>query len=114
VTSLPVFILVRTLELEVDLGDAPLVLRVEILEARHQEQLYRARLWRRELYRMVPSFPRGEDDEPSERTDDTMFVEWPELLQGEYDAIVAQSADAAEEKVLDDLRHSLAAAAWAV
>lgn len=113
-TPFPVFTLVRTLELDVELGREPLVLRVEILKARHQKQLYRARLWRRELYRLTPSFPHDGDDEPSEQTDDSVFVEWPELLEGEYETIIASSDDAAEEKIVDDLRRSLAAASWAV
>lgn len=113
-TTFPAFVLVRTLELDVELGDEPMVLRVEIFEARHRKQLYRARLWRRDLYRMTPSFPRDETDEPTERTDDTVFVEWPELLEGDYDEIIAPNAEAAEERVVDDLRRSLAAASWAV
>lgn len=113
-TPFPVFTLVRTLELDVELGDEPMVLRVEILKARHQKQLYRARLWRREIYRMTPSFPRDEQDEPSERSDESLWVEWPELLEKEYEQILAPSEEAAEDRVVDDLRRSLAAASWAV
>ena len=113
-TPFPVFHLVRTLELDAELGDEPLVLRVEIFKARHQKQLYRARLWRRELYRMTPSFPRDEEDEPSERADESTWVEWPDMLEGEYDEILAPSDEAAEDRVIDDLRRSLAAASWAV
>ncbi|HJL14204.1 MAG TPA: hypothetical protein RMH99_01040 [Sandaracinaceae bacterium LLY-WYZ-13_1] len=109
-----VFELVRTIELDVALGDEPMTLRLEILRARHQKQLYRARLWRLDLFRQTPSFPRDEEDEPSERSDDSLFVEWGDLLDGDYDELIAPNAEAAEERVLADLRRALAAASWAV
>jgi hypothetical protein len=114
VSTLAVFELVRTLELDVELGDEPMVLRIEIFRARHQRQLYRARLWRRDLFRLTPSFPRDERDEPTARTDDRCFVEWPELLESDYDEILAASPEAAEDKIVHDLRRALAAASWAV
>ncbi|MCZ7685410.1 MAG: hypothetical protein M5U28_44190 [Sandaracinaceae bacterium] len=108
------FAVIRTLELDVEIGDEPMVLRVELLRAQAEPRTYRARLWRRELYRMTPSFPRDEHDEPSERTDDSMFVEWSELLDGDYERFEADSDDDAQERVLDDLERALTAAAWAV
>lgn len=114
VTPPAVFELVRTIELDVALGDEPMTLRLEILRARHQKQLYRARLWRLDLFRQTPSFPRDEEDEPSERSDDSLFVEWGDLLDGDYDELIAPNAEAAEERVLADLRRALAAASWAV
>lgn len=77
------FAAIRTLELDVEIGGEPMVLRVELFRARGEPRTYRARLWRRELYRMAPSFPRDESDEPSERADETIFVEWSELLDGD-------------------------------
>ncbi|MEQ8452700.1 MAG: hypothetical protein RLO52_14780 [Sandaracinaceae bacterium] len=109
-----VFELLRTLELDVELGAEPMVLRVELFKARHQSQLYRARLWRRELFRMKPSFPRDDDDEPRERTDDTLYVDWSDFLENDLDELIAPSDEAAEERVLGELRKALAAASWVI
>lgn len=108
------YLLVRTLELDVELGGEPMVLRLEIFRAANERDAYRARLWRRALYRMSPSFPRNDEDEPIERTDDSLFVEWAELLDGDYERFEADSDDAAQDRVLEDLERALTAAAWAV
>lgn len=109
-----VFELVRTLELDVELGDEPVVLRLEIFAARDRTGVYRARLWRQDVFRLRRSFPRDAGDEPIEQTDDTVYVEWPELLEGEYEELSASSIDDAETIVRADLQRALTAASWAV
>ncbi|MEC7520621.1 MAG: hypothetical protein VYE22_12180 [Myxococcota bacterium] len=109
-----IFERVRTLELDVELGGEPMTLRLELFKARHQAQLYRARLWRRELFRMTPSFPRDDDDQPTERTDDTLFVDWSDFLEDDLEELIASSDEQAEEKALGELRKALAAASWVV
>ncbi len=109
-----VFVLVRTLELDVELGGDPIALRAELFRSRTEAGVYRARVWRLDLFRMTPSFPRDESDTPIEVTDDSMLVEWAELLDGDYERFEAGSDDEAEARVLADLERAVTAASWAV
>lgn len=110
--GLDAYELSKTIELDVHLGGEQVTLRIEILRALGAAGTFRARLWRQDLYRLVPSFPRDADDEPTEQTDAAAFVDWAELLDESYDRFEAQSEEAAVARVLADLRRAVAAAQW--
>lgn len=109
-----VFVLYRTLEIDVELGGDPHVVRVELFRAAAEQGVYRARLWRSELFRLTPSFPRDEADRPTEVTDDAIFVEWAELLEPDYERFEAASDEDAEAHVLAELERVITAASRAV
>jgi hypothetical protein len=109
----PIFELFRTIELDVALRDG-ITVRIELLRARGEPGVYRARVLRSDLFRLTPSFPRDEDGEPTERTDDGVLVDWSAILSGDYERFTAQDDDAAEALVLADVQRGLAAASWAI
>ncbi len=104
----------RTLELDVELGGEAVSLRLELFRALGEAQVYRARVWRRDLFRLTPSFPRDERDQPTEISDDTVWVEWAELLEDDYERFEASGDDDAEARVLDAVEAAVTAASWAV
>lgn len=109
-----VFELVRTLELDVEVAGEAVVLRLEMFTARDRAGIYRARLWRQDIFRIRPSFPRDADDEPTDESDESVFVEWPAILEEDYEELAASSLEEAESIVLGDLQRALTAASWAV
>jgi hypothetical protein len=109
VTS-PVYELVRVVETDIQFGDHAWTYRIELLRNTEDETRFRCHVWETEMFRLMPSFPRDDKDEPAHVSDDTLMVERPiPRSQVEYPSedIVALDADAALEIVLADLRRFL-------
>ena len=102
--------LLRTVEIDLELGGETIAVRVELFRNRANRNRYRARLWRRDLFRLKPSFPQDDAGEPTLRADSELFVEWSDILRESYDDFTAASDEAAEDKIVDDLRQALAGA----
>lgn len=71
-----IFELVKTVELDIQLSDdITYPNRIEIFRDTAQTNRFRCRVWELESFRLIPSFPKNEDDEPSPSTDDIIMVE---------------------------------------
>jgi hypothetical protein len=109
VTS-PVYELVKTVEVDIRLGDDSWTTRVELLRDTEKSDHFRCRVWELELHRLTPSFPRDENDLPAHVTDSPIFVERGiahSRIKYPLEEIVAPDADAALRIVLDDLKRFL-------
>src|SRR5688572_18101826 len=72
----PIFELVKVVEVDIQLSDEiAWTYRIEIFRDTEQFNRYRCRVWELELFRLIPSFPRNENNEPAHLTDDTIMVE---------------------------------------
>lgn len=70
------FELVRTLELDLDLGDDAFAVRVELLSDLATPTRFRARLWRLERHHLQPSFPSKDGRPTGPTTDEIILREW--------------------------------------
>src|SRR4051794_35762590 len=109
-----VFELVKVVELDIELGDRSehsWTTRIELFQDTEQLDRYRCRVWESEMFRLTPSFPRDEKNEPAHITDGTILVvrgiarsEIASLLNKPF---IATSAEAALEMVVHDLKNFL-------
>lgn len=111
VTS-PVFELVKTVELDIQLGDEyGWTTRIELFREVGRDTRYRCHVWELELFRLTPSFPRNEDGEPAHVTDDTLLVErgiaHGGVASGLNRSFDAPDVEAALEMVAEDLKKFL-------
>jgi hypothetical protein len=58
----PVFRLLSTHEIDLDLGEHKLPLRIELFQSEENDTVFRARLWQTELFRLKPTIPTSEED----------------------------------------------------
>jgi hypothetical protein len=104
----PFFRLLDVVEVDVRVGDRSWTWRLELLGAVGHPGLFRYRAWDLELFRLAPTFPRGDDGLPLEQTDDELFAHRPLPRQtGHPLAFEAASQEAALALAVDDLRASL-------
>jgi hypothetical protein len=106
------FELVRTIELEIQLSDEDSwTTRIELFRDTEQSNLYRCRVWELELFRLTPSFPRNEQNEPAHVTDDTIMVErgiaHSEIASRLNKSFDAPSIEGALEMIVEDLKKFL-------
>ncbi len=109
VTS-PVYELVKTVEVDIQLGDDSWTTRIELLRNMEQVNHFRCRVWELELHRLTPSFPRDENNLPAHITDDRIFVERGiahSRINYPLEEIVAPDAESALEIVIGDLKRFL-------
>jgi hypothetical protein len=109
VTS-PVYELVKTVEADIRLGDDSWTTRIELLRDREKPGHFRCRVWELELNRLMPSFPRDENDLPAHITDSPIFVERGiahSRIKYPLEEVVAPDAESALEIVLGDLKRFL-------
>ena len=107
-----IFELIKTVEVDIHLSDeSAWTTRIELLRDTERDNHYRCHVWELELFRLNPSFPRDEKDEPAHTTDDTIMVERgiprseiASILNEPYEA---PSPERALEMVVDDLRKFL-------
>lgn len=104
--------LLTTLELDVAVAGEPMIVRVELFATTTKPRVYRARIWRRDMYRFRPCFPRDKRDQPAEESDESLFVEWGAIVDEGFDRFEADSPEAALRKVLTVLRQVVVAASW--
>ena len=107
-----VFELVKTVEFDIQLSDEDSwTVRIEIFRDTEQQNLFRCHVWELELFRLVPSFPRTEKDEPAHITDDVIMVErgisHSEIASRLNKSFNASSVDAALQMVIEDFKKFL-------
>ena len=77
--------LVKTGEMEFQLGDETVRLTIEIFRNQAKPHDFYARIWDCELFRLHPTFPQGKKGEPAHWTDDPIRVERsPQFLARDF------------------------------
>jgi len=105
-----VFELIKTLELDVQLGADSWSIRIELFRDTETKDRFRCHVWELELFRLTPTFPQGKDNHPAHVSDDVLMVDRGiprSRIAYPKEDIVAPDADAALEIVLDDLKRFL-------
>ncbi|HKQ92665.1 MAG TPA: hypothetical protein VJZ77_18540 [Blastocatellia bacterium] len=105
----PVFELVKVIELDITLGDVFSPIRIELFQDTERTDFFRCRVWELELFRMTPTFPMDEG-KPLHISDDVIQVERSatyRISKDLCDGYVAADADAALQKIIDDLKSFL-------
>lgn len=107
-----VFELVKVVELDIRMSDEDAwTTRIELFRDTEQAGRYRCRVWESELFRLTPSFPRNEGDEPAHVTDGTVMVERgiarSEIASLANEPFDAPSPEAALEMVVVDFKRFL-------
>ena len=105
-----VFELVRTAEVDIQLGEDSWTTRIELLRDTEKSDHFRCRVWELDLHRLTPSFPRDENNRPAHITDAAIFVERGiahSRIEYPLEDIIASDVDAALEIVVNDLKRFL-------
>jgi len=105
-----VFELIKTLELDVQLGANSWSIRIELFKDTETKSRFRCHVWELELFRLTPTFPEGRDNQPAHTSDDVLMVDRGiprSRISYPKEDIVAPDAEAALEIVLDDLKRFL-------
>lgn len=107
-----VFELVKTVELDIRISDDDAwTMRIELFRDMERPDRFRCRVWESELFRLTPSFPRNDADEPAHITDDTIMVErgltGSDIASILHEPFEAASIEAALEMIWADLRKFL-------
>ncbi len=105
----PLYELIKTMEVDLELGDDSFSLRIELFQSTASSQWFRARLWRTEFYRLQSTFPQDEHSgQPAHHpSDETIQVDWSPYPSQDYRYFQAGDPQAALQRVLDDVRHFL-------
>ncbi len=107
----PVFELVKVIELDITLGDDFIPTRIEIFQDTERTDFFRCRIWELEYFHMVPTFPMDKDGKPMHVSDSIVQVErsttYRIFKDLSYDGFAATDADAALQKIIDDLKSFL-------
>lgn len=105
-----VFESVKIVELDIRLGDDSWSVRIELLRDTEASDRFRCHVWELESFRLTPTFPRDENDQPAHISDDVLMVDrgiaHSQIAYPRED-IIARDADSALEIVLDDLKRFL-------
>lgn len=106
------FELVKTIELDIQFSDEDSwTTRIELFRDMEQSNLYRCHVWELELFRLTPSFPRNEANEPAHVTDDTIMVErgiaHSDIASRLNKSFAAPSIESALEIIVEDLKKFL-------
>jgi hypothetical protein len=105
-----IFELVKTVELDIRLGDNSWSIRIELLQATEAKDHFRCHVWELEMFRLTPTFPQDERGQPSHISDDALMVDRGIVgsrIAYPTEDIVAVDVDAALAIVLDDLKQYL-------
>jgi hypothetical protein len=105
-----IYELVKTIEVDIQLGEDSWTTRVELLRNTEKSDHFRCRVWELELYRLTPSFPRDENNLPAHITDSPIFVERGianSRIKYPHEDVVTPDADSALQIVLGDLKRFL-------
>ena len=105
-----VFELIKTLELDVQLGADSWSIRIELFRDIETKGRFRCHVWELELFRLTPTFPQDKDNEPAHISDDVLMVDRGiarSRIAYPKEDIVAPDVNAALEIVLDDLKRFL-------
>jgi len=107
----PVFELVKVIELDITLGDVFIPTRIEIFQDSERTDFFRCRVWELELFHLTPTSPMDENGKPLHISSDVIQVErsatYRIFRDLSYEGYVAADADAALQKIIDDLKSFL-------
>ncbi|MCI0524671.1 MAG: hypothetical protein L0Y75_05340 [Acidobacteria bacterium] len=107
----PVFELVKVIELDITLGDDFIPTRIEIFQDTKRRDFFRCRVWELEYFNLTPTFPMDENGKPLHISSDVVQVErstsYCIFNNLSYDGFAATDADAALQKIIDDLKSFL-------
>ncbi|MBI4851266.1 MAG: hypothetical protein HY819_05510 [Acidobacteria bacterium] len=104
----PVFELIKTIEIDIELGEDSWTSRIELFQDTEKRDYFRCRVWELELFRLTLSFPRNENGEPAHITDDSIWVERPfPRSKIDYEGFIASNPDHALQSVIEDLKNFL-------
>jgi hypothetical protein len=109
-----VFELVKVVEIDISMSDEDSwINRIELFQDSEQAGRFRCRVWESELFRLTPSFPRDQKNEPADVTYDAILVErgigQSEIASTLHEPFTAESVEAALEMVIRDLKNYLEA-----
>lgn len=104
-----VFKLISTLEFDLEIGGHFLPTRLELFQDTEKEDVFRCRMWERDLFRLKPT---PYEDEATGKLvageeDEELLVERTWELSDEFESFEAESPEHAINQVLDALRHYL-------
>jgi hypothetical protein len=105
--SSPIYELAKICELDIQLGEDSYTLRIELFRNTEKECHFRCHAWELEMFRLAPSFPVDESNEPAHACDDVVMVDRGiprSSIRYPVEDIVAPNVDAAFEIVLGDLK----------
>lgn len=106
----PIYELVRSVEMDLQLGEDSLTFRIELLRNPERADRFRCHVWELEMFRLKPTFPQDGDNEPAHVSDDVLMVDRGiprSQIAYPREDIVAPDIDAALEIVLHDLKSFL-------
>jgi hypothetical protein len=107
VKRIEVFRVVRTSEFGLTLIEESLWARLEISQSTIKPSRYRARLYRQELFRIQSTFPQRDGEPADEPSDESIWVDWSEILRTFTSPFTSRSAMTAERAVLAEVRQWL-------
>jgi hypothetical protein len=105
-----IFELVKTVELDIQLGDNSWPIRIELLQATEATDRFRCHVWESEMFRLTPTFPQDESGQPLHTSDDALMVDRGiahSRIAYPKEDIIAADVDAAFAIVFDDLKEYL-------
>jgi hypothetical protein len=110
--SSTVFVLVRTLEVDLEIEGDAWPVRIELYRDKEDETHFRARVWLLETFRVQPTFPQSDEGLPQDDPgDEDVLVEWSYNLGEDFSSYAAENEDEALEVVVAALEDFAAHAA---
>jgi len=104
----PIYELAKKLIVDIELNE-PHTFTVEIYINTDDQKQFRARIYEKELFRLTPSFPRDDDHNPKEESDDDLNVERHMPFMGfDYETFTAESIDDAQNMIISGIRKYVA------
>ena len=106
----PIYELAKTFELDIQLGEDSFTMRIELFRNTEKEDHFRCHVWECEMFRLTPTSPMDENNQPTHICDDVLMVDRGiprSHIPYPLEDIVAPNIDAALEIVLNDLKRFL-------
>ncbi|EKD81096.1 MAG: hypothetical protein ACD_39C01981G0003 [uncultured bacterium] len=108
----PTFVLIRTLEFDLDLSnqdDADMFsLRVELFQALSDSEVFRYKVWRTESFRIQSTFPQGRSGLPRHKaSDENILIEFGVKYFGNVDSFRAKTVEKATMKIMRNFRRAI-------
>ncbi len=73
----PIYELVKVVETDIQFGDHYWTCRMELLRNTENAGRFRGHVWETETFRLTPTWPRDENNQPAHICDDTLMAERP-------------------------------------
>jgi len=104
-----VFRLISTIEFDLEIKGHLLPTRLELFQDTERENVYRCRMWERDLFRLKPTpyVDEATGKKVEEEEDEELLIERTWELSDEFESFEAASAEAAVTRVLDALKAHL-------